>query len=48
MLTEADQLLAVWEGEPVRGYRGTADVVTIARDERIPVIVIWPSGALRD
>jgi hypothetical protein len=47
MLTGADELLAVWDGQPARGYGGTADVVDLARDRGAPVTVIWPAGATR-
>ncbi|WP_214324570.1 hypothetical protein [Nonomuraea sediminis] len=48
MLDDADELFAVWDGQPARGYGGTADVVTEARKRGVPVRVIWPEGALRD
>ena len=48
MLRQADELLAIWDGKPARGYGGTADVVACARDSGIPVQVIWPAGARRD
>jgi hypothetical protein len=48
MLEHADQLWAVWDGKPARGYGGTADVVTSARDNGLPVKVIWPDGAHRE
>jgi hypothetical protein len=48
MLGQADELWAVWDGRPARGYGGTADVVARARDSGIPVRVIWPAGARRD
>lgn len=48
MLRQADELWAVWDGKPARGYGGTADVVACARDTGIPVRVIWPAGAHRD
>lgn len=48
MIGNADELVAVWDGEPARGYGGTADVVTVARERGIPVTVIWPDGATRD
>jgi hypothetical protein len=48
MLTLADQLWAVWDGQPARGYGGTADVVAAARAKALPVHVIWPHGAYRD
>ncbi len=48
MLADADELLAVWDGLPARGYGGTADVVSAARERGIPVTVVWPAGAERD
>jgi len=48
MIDAADELYAVWDGEPARGYGGTADVVAYARGRGLPVRVIWPAGALRD
>ncbi|GAA1280955.1 hypothetical protein GCM10009609_51190 [Pseudonocardia aurantiaca] len=48
MLGQADRLLAVWDGEPARGYGGTADVVEAAKQRGVPVTVIWPDGASRD
>ena len=48
MLKRADVLLAVWDGEPARGYGGTADVVAEAKREGLPVVVLWPEGATRD
>ncbi|MEU2428688.1 hypothetical protein ABZ611_04060 [Streptomyces sp. NPDC007861] len=43
-----DVLLAVWDGQPARGYGGTADVVTYAESKGVPVRVLWPEGATRD
>jgi hypothetical protein len=37
MLADADELLAIWDGQPARGQGGTADVVYAARDQGIPV-----------
>jgi hypothetical protein len=48
LVDEADELYAVWDGKPARGYGGTADVVAYARDHDTPVEVIWPTGATRD
>lgn len=48
MLASADRLVAVWDGQPARGFGGTADVVAHARGNGIPVTVIWPDGAYRD
>jgi hypothetical protein len=47
MVDQADELYAVWDGEPARAYGGTADVVTYARQHGTPVRVIWPDGAQR-
>lgn len=48
MLEQADELIAVWDGQPARGYGGTADVVAAAKEKNIPVTVVWPPGASRD
>jgi hypothetical protein len=48
MVDAADELYAVWDGKPSRGYGGTADVVAYARERGIPVRVIWPRDAQRD
>lgn len=48
MIGKADELYAVWDGKPARGYGGTADVVAYAREHGTPVRVIWPEGAERD
>lgn len=48
MIDGADELYAVWDGLPARGYGGTADVVGYAREHGVPVRVIWPDGALRN
>lgn len=42
-----DELLAVWDGRPARGYGGTADVVAYAERCGVPVRVLWPAGATR-
>jgi hypothetical protein len=48
MISMVSELLAVWDQQPARGYGGTADVVTRARDRGPRVRVIWPDGATRD
>nr|BFE82595.1 hypothetical protein GCM10020093_051960 [Planobispora longispora] len=48
MLDNADELFAVWDGKPARGYGGTADVVAEARKRGLTVRVIWPEGVERD
>jgi len=47
MLADADELLAVWDGQPARGPGGTADVVEAACGQCVPVTVVWPAGATR-
>ncbi|MET9338352.1 hypothetical protein [Nonomuraea sp. NPDC003804] len=47
MLSEADELVAVWDGTAPRGPGGTADVVAMARQAGMPVRVIWPPGSSR-
>jgi hypothetical protein len=48
LVDRVDQLIAVWDGEPARGYGGSADVVAYARERGVPVTVVWPAGARRD
>lgn len=48
MIGKADTLVAVWDGQPARGYGGTADIVDYAREVGTPISVVWPSGATRD
>jgi hypothetical protein len=48
MLSDADRLVAVWDGMPARGYGGTADIVALAHDHGIQVSIVWPAGARRD
>lgn len=47
MLDGADQLIAVWDGNPAGGFGGTADVVDFARNNDVAVTVVWPEGAKR-
>ncbi|MGA4841108.1 hypothetical protein [Streptomyces sp. G45] len=42
-----DELVAVWDGKPARGYGGTADVVAYAERCGTPVRILWPEGASR-
>ncbi|MFI9718557.1 hypothetical protein ACIHFE_02725 [Streptomyces sp. NPDC052396] len=43
-----DEVLAIWDGQPARGFGGTADVVAYADRTGVPVRVLWPTGATRD
>ncbi|GLZ79605.1 hypothetical protein Afil01_44120 [Actinorhabdospora filicis] len=47
MVDDAEHLIAVWDGQPARGYGGTGDVVAYAREHGVPVTVVWPEGAHR-
>jgi hypothetical protein len=47
MIGLSDELLAVWDGQPARGYGGTADIVAYARSLGVPVRLIWPAGSRR-
>jgi hypothetical protein len=47
MVRMADRLIAVWDGQPARAFGGTADVVAYARQQAIPVTIIWPPGIRR-
>ncbi|WP_457031066.1 hypothetical protein [Kitasatospora sp. P5_F3] len=42
-----DEVLAVWDGLPAKGFGGTADVVAYAERCGVPVRVLWPDGASR-
>ncbi|MEU0689544.1 hypothetical protein [Streptomyces uncialis] len=44
----SDEVVAVWDGLPARGYGGTADVVAYAQRVGVPVAVLWPEGATRE
>lgn len=48
MVDQADLLVAVWDGQPARGYGGTADIVSYAHQTGTPATVVWPEGASRD
>jgi hypothetical protein len=43
-----DEVIAVWDGQPARGYGGTADVVSYAESNGVPVRIVWPEEASRD
>ena len=47
MISDIAGLIAVWDGQPARGYGGTADIVAEARRLDVPVKVVWPEGARR-
>jgi len=47
LLTMADKLIAVWDGQPGKDRGGTGALVEQARQLGKPVRVIWPEGAAR-
>lgn len=47
VVQRSDVLLAVWDGQPARGFGGTGDVVAYALERGVPVEVVWPQGAER-
>lgn len=47
LLTMADKLVAVWDGQPSKDQDGTGALVEQARQLGKPVHIIWPEGAAR-
>jgi len=47
MVDAADELFAVWDGQPARGHGGTADVVAYARERGKPVTSSGQPGPAR-
>jgi len=47
MLSSCDLLIAVWDGRSPVDQGGTAAVVRQAQERGLPVVVLWPEGALR-
>ena len=47
VLAHVEELVAVWDGAPPDGTGGTGDTVRIAREQGLPVTVVWPEGARR-
>ncbi|MFC4331400.1 hypothetical protein ACFPC0_27205 [Streptomyces andamanensis] len=47
LVDRSEELLAVWDGRPARGFGGTADVVSYAERRGTPVRILWPRGATR-
>jgi hypothetical protein len=47
LISQADRLFAVWDGQPADGHGGTGDAVETARLRGLPVEVIWPDGVRR-
>ncbi|MEV5935600.1 hypothetical protein AB0L56_23455 [Streptomyces sp. NPDC052079] len=43
----SDLMLAVWDGQPAKGFGGTADIVNYAHSKKVTVIVIWKDGIVR-
>ena len=47
VLACVDEMVGVWDGAPPDGAGGTGDTVRIAREQGLPVTVVWPDGARR-
>ncbi|MBF9069431.1 hypothetical protein I2501_15510 [Streptacidiphilus sp. NEAU-YB345] len=47
LLSRADTLVAVWDGEPPAGPGGTGDVVRRSRAAGVAVVRVWPEGSKR-
>jgi hypothetical protein len=43
----SDELVAIWDGQPARGYGGTTDVVHYAATRGKKIAVVWPAGMKR-
>jgi len=48
VVRRCNSLIAVWDGQPSRGKGGTADIVRYAKDNGVPISIVWPVGATRD
>jgi hypothetical protein len=48
LLLSADQLFAIWDGQPGVDKGSTASVVNAARERGLAVEIIWPEGAARE
>ena len=47
VMANVDEMVAVWDGAPSDGAGGTGDTVRTAREQGIPVTIVWPTGAVR-
>jgi hypothetical protein len=47
MLDSIDELVAIWDGQPASDRGGTGGAVAEAHSRHVPVVVIWPDGAVR-
>lgn len=47
LVDASDEVVAVWDGLPARGFGGTADVVGYVRERGKPLRIIWPGGTIR-
>jgi len=47
LVTRADHLIAVWDGQEEAGPGNTSSAVRFARAAGVPVTVVWPAGATR-
>jgi hypothetical protein len=47
LLSRADTVVAVWDGEPPAGPGGTGDVVRRSQAAGVAVVRVWPEGSQR-
>ncbi|MGH3671483.1 MAG: hypothetical protein ACRDSH_12730 [Pseudonocardiaceae bacterium] len=47
LLSNVDEVIAVWDGGSSGGLGGTADMVAAARQRGLSVHVVWPPGVAR-
>lgn len=47
IVEQSQILVAIWDGQSVKGKGGTADIVSYAREKKIEVVIVWPPGMSR-
>jgi hypothetical protein len=48
IVDECERLFAIWDGKRAKGLGGTADIVSYAKGQGVPVTIIWPRGLSRE
>ena len=47
VVDQADELIAIWDGDVAAGKGGTGDIVAYAKEQGKKTHIIWPPGASR-
>ncbi|MEY9874244.1 hypothetical protein ABH931_003738 [Streptacidiphilus sp. MAP12-33] len=47
LLSRADVVVAVWDGQPPAGPGGTGELVRLSHEAGVEVVRVWPDGAER-